>query len=285
VDLLVTAQRTLRRTLIVRGVKSDVVPINGHPIHHYHLRGTGTGPPIVLVHGLGGSANGFFKILFAMSRRFSRVLAPDLPGHGFSPLPPSGPLLLQEQLELLRTYVREVVAQPSVVVGNSLGAAMCIKLAYEDPKWVRALALISPAGGKCAPERLKEVERAMTVKTPAQARALTRRLFHRTPIGFLLAASELRKMYGTPPVLAAFKEAQQTPHLEPEVLAGLSMPVLLLWGESEKLLPYECIDYFREHLPPHARIEEVRGFGHVPQVERPREVERRLIDFANQAQL
>ena len=47
------------------------------------------------------------------------------------------------------------------------------------------------------------------------------------------------------------------------------MPVLLLWGESEKLLPAERLDYFRAHLPPHAEIHVVERFGHVPQVERP----------------
>jgi pimeloyl-ACP methyl ester carboxylesterase len=56
-----------------------------------------------------------------------------------------------------------------------------------------------------------------------------------------------------------------------------------LWGKSEKLLPFESVEYFRAHLPRQAGIEIVEGFGHVPQLERPKELVRRLSVFADQA--
>ena len=63
------------------------------------------------------------------------------------------------------------------------------------------------------------------------------------------------------------------------------MPTLLLWGAAEKLLPYEGIDWFRAHLPGHAEVEVVRGFGHLPQVERPAQLVQRLVQFADRYQL
>ena len=63
-------------------------------------------------------------------------------------------------------------------------------------------------------------------------------------------------------------------------LKGLAMPTMLIWGKSEKLLPYESIDYFRAHLPPHAEVHEVAGYGHMPQMERPRDVVKRIVKFA-----
>ncbi|HYY53050.1 MAG TPA: alpha/beta hydrolase, partial [Myxococcales bacterium] len=63
------------------------------------------------------------------------------------------------------------------------------------------------------------------------------------------------------------------------------MPTLLIWGESEKLLPYESIDFFRQYLPGSAEIRVVKGFGHVPQMERPGELVRHLIDFADRFSL
>ena len=57
--------------------------------------------------------------------------------------------------------------------------------------------------------------------------------------------------------------------MQAEQLRALPMPTLLIWGQSEKLLPYEGLDFFRAHLPAHAEIHEVKGFGHMPQMEHP----------------
>jgi pimeloyl-ACP methyl ester carboxylesterase len=69
------------------------------------------------------------------------------------------------------------------------------------------------------------------------------------------------------------------------MLSGLSMPTLLIWGQQEKLLPYESIDYFRAHLPKTAEVHEVRAFGHMPQMEHPREFVKRIMAFAESRNL
>ena len=63
------------------------------------------------------------------------------------------------------------------------------------------------------------------------------------------------------------------------------MPTLLVWGKSEKVLPYEGLEYFRAHLPSHAEIHEVQGFGHIPQMERPLELVELLMGFARRHSL
>jgi pimeloyl-ACP methyl ester carboxylesterase len=66
----------------------------------------------------------------------------------------------------------------------------------------------------------------------------------------------------------------------PESLSALEMPILLLWGQSERLLPPSALAYFRRHLPPHAIIEEPAGFGHSPHVDDPVRLGERLLAFA-----
>lgn len=256
-------------------------------MHYYDLRGTGTGPPLVLVHGLASSANAFYKVVHRLSRRFSRVLVPDLPGNGFSPLPSSAPdgLGPRRQLEYLKGFFRAVVQEPAFVVGNSLGGAMTLTLAHETPEHVRAIGLVSPAGARVSEERFAELIRSLHVHTNADARALTRRLFHRTPVAALLLAGELRKMYGTRTVKAVLRESSFADLLEPAQVQSLSQPTLLIWGKSEKLLPWEGIDFFRQHLPKHAEVHVVEGFGHVPQMERPAELVRHLVGFADRSGL
>nr|WP_153867908.1 MULTISPECIES: alpha/beta fold hydrolase [Myxococcaceae] len=269
--------------LVARGVESVFVRAGGQTLHTYRLKGEGSGPPVVLVHGLGGTANGFSRVLFPLAKRFRQVLAVDLPGHGFSPELCGGPICVRSQFEALQAFCREVVGAPSYVVGNSLGGAMAVELAAESPELVRALALVAPAGADLPPGRLDQVLHDMIgVRTAADARALTRRLFHAPPAALLLFAHELRKFYGTPTVRAIAQEALEArAALAPAVLGGLQMPTLLLWGASEKLLPYESLDYFRAHLPSHAEIQVVEGFGHIPQMERPAELVSHLVAFAD----
>lgn len=281
VDPFVLSQQVLRRALVTVGVRSKVAQVRGQAVHYYELEGTGRGPPALLVHGLAGSANGFYRLFHGMAKRFSRVIAPDLPGHGFSPVPAEGPLSVLEQFSVLLEFCQRVVREPSYVVGNSLGGAMAINLGHQYPDLARALALVAPGGARVSPERFQELARSMHVKTTAHARALTRRLFHRPPVLALVFAGWLRPMYENPCVPVMFKELAAKSYIEPEVLEALKMPVLLLWGQSEKHLPFEGIDYFRQHMPKHARIEVVKHFGHVPQVERPGELLKRLIGFAD----
>ena len=84
-DLLNTVQSLVRRGLQALGARSELHRIDGRTVHAYRVSGTGEGPPVVLVHGLGGSANGFVRVLRPLARRFSVVYALDLPGSGFSP--------------------------------------------------------------------------------------------------------------------------------------------------------------------------------------------------------
>ncbi len=266
--------------LVAKGARSAFLVVGEHPVHFYRVDGRGRGAPIVLVHGLGGSAHGFYKTLFLLCRRFSTVYALDLPGSGFSPVPAGGPLSLVEQLEVLRGFLIEAVGRPAFVVGNSLGGAMSVALANAAPERVRALGLVAPAGARVEEHRAVEMLSALNVRDVAGARALARRLFHRPPLLATLFASQLLRMYGSPAVRRVLSE-RPLEFLPPEWLKALAMPTLLLWGKSEKVLPFEGVDYFRAHLPPHAEIHVVDGFGHVPQMEHPDKLVDHLVRFAD----
>ncbi|MGO9832013.1 MAG: alpha/beta fold hydrolase [Myxococcaceae bacterium] len=284
-DLLLTLHTVVRRALVARGVESSLREVGGHAVHFYRLTGRGTGAPVVLVHGLAGNANGFARMLLGLASHFSCVYAVDLPGNGFSPLPESGPLALDEHLEVLHAFCQQVVGAPALVVGNSLGGALALTLAVQHPEDVCALGLLAPAGARLPPERFAELMGRLEVHTARDGLAFTRRLFHRAPVMALLFAPQMAKVHNTPAVRAIRAGATVEDHLSPEELARVEVPTLLLWGGSEKLLPPEMLAYYRQHLPPSARIEVVKAVGHVPQMERPREMVRRLADFAEDAGL
>jgi len=283
VDLLSTLQQLVRRGLQALGARSELHEIDGHQVHAYRIQGAGQGPPVVLVHGLASSANGFIRVLRPLAERFSVVYAVDLPGNGFSPLPTGGPLGLRAQLEVLHGFVRDVVRTPAFVVGNSVGGALTLMLGAEHPEDVAALGLVAPAGARLSARAYAELMSMLDVRSNADALRLTRALFHRPPRFAPLLAPGMRRMHAAPAVRAIRNGARPEDHVPPEALARLQAPVLMLWGGSEKLLPAEMLAWYRANLPRSARIEVVDGFGHVPQVERPRELVERLGRFATEA--
>jgi pimeloyl-ACP methyl ester carboxylesterase len=123
----------------------------------------------------------------------------------------------------------------------------------------------------------------LEVHTTREAVAFTRRLFHRTPLTAFLFAPQMVKVHSAPAVRFIRARATVEEHLSPETLNRVAAPTLLLWGASEKLLPLEMLAYFRRYLPSTARIEVIEGVGHVPQMERPKEIARRLAQFAEEA--
>lgn len=275
------ANRAIRRVLKAQGVKSEHVELLGADVHFYRAQGRGKGPPLLMVHGLGSSANAFFRTVTPFARRFSQVFALDLPGNGFSPVPSSGPMPLKQMVELLLEFRRRVIGEPVFLLGNSLGGGMALTAAGLDPGPLKALALIAPAGARLKEERMAQLLQSFAIHDARQARGLAHKLFARPPLPLLLLADELRKMVSTPTVKNIVAQVTPEDALPPEALRALPMPTLLIWGQREKLLPYEAIDYFRAHLPPHAEVHEVRGFGHMPQLEHPREFVRRVTDFAH----
>ncbi|MBX7100433.1 MAG: alpha/beta fold hydrolase [Myxococcaceae bacterium] len=270
----------LRLAAELRGAQSVEQLVGGHLLHYYRVPGSGSLPPVVLLHGLGGSANGFARTFSQLAKHYRAVWAPDLPGNGFSPAPAHGALSLQEQQAVTEAFLQDVVGQPVFLVGNSLGGALSMAIASQKPKLVHSLGLVSPAGARMSEARMKALLALFDVKTLKDSREMTRRLFHRAPPLFLLFAGELRSLYGSDAVRSTVASIRPEDALAPEVLANLSMPTLLLWGKSEKLLPYESIDYYRAHLPKHAEVHEVDRFGHVPQMEHPKALVRRLVDFS-----
>lgn len=279
-EWLSLANRLIRRTLITSGVSSEVVRLRGVDVHYYRAERGGSGPPLLFVHGLGSSANAFFRTLVPLAKRFRSVFAIDLPGNGFSPSPSAGPLALREYVELILEFRRSVIREPVFLVGNSLGGGMAMNVAFQEPEALLALGLVSPAGARVSDERFLQLLKSFHVNDASEARVLAHKLFAKPPLPLLLFADELRKMVSTDTVKAIVKEVSPSDMVNAADLSALKMPTLLIWGQSEKLLPYEGLEFFRKHLPAHAEIHEVKGFGHMPQMEHPRAFVERVERFA-----
>ena len=277
--VLPLGERVGRFVLHRRGVQTRWVDTPYGRIHAYDGRGGGSLPPVVLLHGIGSAATPFGPLLERLRPHVRRVIAPDLPGHGFS-TETSIPLTPEVLFQSASTALDALIDRPAIVVGNSLGGAVALRYALARPERVRALVLVSPAGARATDEEWSTLRSRFDLGSRGDALAFLDRLYHRTPWFVPLVAHELPAMLDRKSVRDLLASASNDDALSPEALGSLTMPILLVWGKSERLLPDSHFEYFASSLPGHALVERPEGFGHCPHGDAPHALAARIVDFA-----
>lgn len=281
--LVPLAERLTRRALTSRGVESRRVRSAIAEHHLYDAPGdasAGALPPIVLLHGISSSAAIFAPTIARLRRRARRVLAVEAPGHGLSG-EPEVPLSPEALFESMAEVLLRELDEPAVVCGNSLGGAVAISFALRHPERVRGLFLTSPAGARMEHDTFRGFLEVFDLRTDVEARAFLRRIYHRPPWYAPLLAPDVRSSFRRRAVRDILDNAAVERLFAPADLATLRMPIHLLWGKSDRLLPRENLDFYRAHLPPHTVIEEPESMGHCPHFDDPPGYAARITRFAS----
>lgn len=277
--LIPLAERLGRYALQRRGVQTRWAPSPLGNVHLYDAAGLGSLPTTVLLHGIGSNATPFGPVLARLQRHVRRIVAPDYPGHGFSPTP-RGTVTPEALFDALSVVLDRTLDEPAIIVGNSLGGALALRYAMARPDRVRALVLVSPAGARATDAEWRALKDAFAFESRAGALLFLDRVYHRTPWLARAVAHELPASIRRRAVRDLLASASNEHAASPEELAALAMPVLLVWGRSERLLPDTHLEYFVKHLPKHAVVERPLGFGHCPHVDAPEALARRIVDVA-----
>ena len=279
---LETLHRLAHGALLAQGAESWTSTLLGHTVQRYAFRGTGSGPQVLLLHGLGGSASSMAQLVPALLPITPRVVLLELPGHGRSPRPAQGPLSAREHGAVAIACVEQMQRESGrkvALAGNSLGGALALFVAHARPDLVAGVAGLNPAGAELSEEAMRVLP-ARFPDPAAGAALMAQLLFHRTPWLFWLVARDLARGWETDTVQRIIDDARRGTDrsLGVEVLTQISAPVLILWGAQDRLLPRSSVDDFRRLLP-HARVELIEGCGHIPQLERAGLTRRRVAAF------
>lgn len=253
----------------------------------------GVGPDVVLcLHGLGGTKASFLPTVAALADRY-RVVAMDLPGSGESDKPIGAPYDSKWFARSAFATLDALGVESAYVVGNSMGGRIAIEAGLMDRSRVRALVLLSPALAwlrerRWAPVvRLLRPELGLLQTAPRSVtEGIVRRLVPGGSDGWAAAGvDEFLRSYFTPRGRAAFYAAARNIYLdEPHGdegfwtrLGGLESHALFVWGRHDTLVPIAFMKHVERGLPDARHVE--LDCGHVPQLERPRETHRAMLEF------
>lgn len=245
------------------------------PVHYWESGPPGTAP-VVLLHGFLSSCRQWRG---TMARNPDlRLLAPDLPGHGRSVLP-RHPLTPARYTDVLEAWAERLGVGACALVGHSMGGMVAVDWAARHPPRASGLGLCAPAG---APHRFVPAFPTWPLRLPGlrelcvrlvTARPVARRVFRHVVAGGGEADPQVARDFLWS--VRHAREACRHPHFYdyPELgerLRALRVPVEILWGSEDAVLPAADVRVFQRHLPD-CRVTLLPGCGHAPPVERPAE--------------
>lgn len=260
----------------------------------------GDGPPLLLLHGFADSADTWRNVLDRLARAGRRALAVDLPGFGAAGRLAPGPVLpqLDTFAQAAVTHLAEDAGEAPVVVGNSLGGCVALRLAERPDAGIAGIVPVAPAGLD-HPGWFRVIE----------ASPLVRAVLHSplplpTPVVRTAVGTAYRQLAFARPRAAAREVVSAfTAHhrdrravaryldtgrrLLPELafpfdLSRIAVPVLLVWGDRDRMVPHRGSRHVLDALSERGGItyELIEDCGHCPQVEEPDRVVGLLLDFA-----
>jgi len=231
---------------------------------------------IVFVHGFQQSHTSWEPLTTGLDTGRFRMALPDLPGCGQSPPPASWRQATIPEMALgLARLIRTSELRRPVIVGHSLGAAIALQLALDEPAMASALILFAPASTRGLDFVPDDRFEQLAHPTRQQQRALLRAAFERLPEPSELAAME-QVVAGAHPHHIEGAARSMRDFTIADRLASITVPSLVIAGDRDRHVPLP------NHLAtwkalPRAGLHVFHGVGHVPFREEPA-VSQRLIE-------
>ncbi len=259
------------------------VDIGGDRIHYVEQ---GSGPAIVIVHGLAGQLLNFAYLPMQELARSHRVILIDRPGAGYSTRGAQSSAAIFSQAATVAGFIDALKLDKPMLVGHSLGGALALAVALNHPQSVSRLALIAPLTHA-------ETDPPAAFRGLAIPSALMRRVISHTlaiPLSIKTGAKVLEVVFGPEPVPKDFRVkgggllglrprsfyaastdmlaiSADMPTMERRY-AALRLPIDVLYGRQDRVLSYQRHGEALQQKIPHATLKLVDG-GHMLPVTAP----------------
>ncbi|MDH3731459.1 MAG: alpha/beta hydrolase [Acidimicrobiia bacterium] len=276
-----------------RAGRSKNVDLDG--LIHYVDYG-GDGPPVLLVHGLGGSHLNWMLVASRLTEQH-RVVTIDLPGFGLSP-PEQRSTHVEHQADVVGRFVNDVIGSPAYLMGNSMGGLVSLLAVDRHPQTVAGMVLVDAAlppaalrlpsadtlrflgppllpgiGGRLIAwarnSRSVEEHVAATIDFIAADPSAVPREVHEA--GHAMETARRAMPWSIPAFVDAQRSIASVLLRRRELLRaihGIGAPVLIVHGAEDRVVPVESALWLAD-IRPDWQIAILDGVGHVPQLEAP----------------
>ncbi len=269
------------------------VTLHGHSVTY---RSTGSGPVLLLLHGIANSSETWEPAAAALGEHFS-IIAPDLLGHGESAAP-RGDYSLGAMASGVRDLLSALGHERVTVVGHSLGGGIAMQFAYQFPERCERLVLVSSGGlGRevhllLRAAALPGADWVLPVLTSWGMRSAGRtiagvlRRGRMAPSGDLavlargfasLDSGGARRAF-LHTVRSVIEPSGQRVSARDRLHLAAVLPTLIVWGERDSIIPVEHGLHAHEAMPG-SRLEVFPGAGHIPHHADPERFARLLAGF------
>ncbi|MGD0734043.1 MAG: alpha/beta hydrolase [Terracidiphilus sp.] len=261
------------------GVASQSITVAGHRVH-YLAEGPASGPVVVLVHGLGGSAEDWRSLAPRLTKAGFRVYIPDLPGYGRSEKPADFSYSIPDQAAVVVGFLDALSLKQVDLGGWSMGGWIVQRVAFDHPERIRHLMLFDSAG---VYEKPSWDTNLFTPNTPAELDQLNALLSpHPQPIPAFVARDLLRRSRQRAWVIHRALASMLTGHDATDaLLPQLKMPVLLVWGAEDHATPLSQGEKIHS-LVPQSQFDVIQGCGHLAPLQCAPNIAPAVIGFLNQ---
>ena len=258
----------------------------------WHVQQMGRGPRLLLLHGTGAATHSWRELAPILAQHFT-VIAPDLPGHGFTQAPPAHRLSLPGMAADISQLLQMLGVRPEIAVGHSAGAAvlarMCLDGKIAPRLFVSLNGAFMPFGG-VAHHLLSPLTKLFAVNPltsqlfawQASKTGTVERLLENTGSTIDTQGIALyRKLVRNPAHVAAALRMMANWRLEPLLhdLPRLATNLLLLSASNDRSISPVVAPQVREILP-QAMIERLPGLGHLAHEEQPQLIAHLIMKYA-----
>lgn len=250
--------------LLLEGIHSDYTEIpfgNAGQVRVHYFEG-GTGEPLVLVHGLGGRADDWESLIPQLVRDHHHVYALDLPGYGRSEWPKSAQYSIPEFAGAVEAFMNNQHLTRADLVGWSMGGWIVMRVALDEPQRIRRLIVFDSAGLKFnltwdtslfapdTPEKLRALDDLlMPTPAPPMPGFVERGIFRYAARHGWVVRRNMDSLLTQKDLL----DGQ---------LGALRMPMLIVWGKQDRLIPVATGEAIHKDVP-QSELEIFDGCGHL----------------------
>ncbi|UUL83047.1 alpha/beta fold hydrolase BchO [Sphingomonas qomolangmaensis] len=263
----------------------------------WHVQVMGQGPALLLLHGTGAATHSWRDVAPLLANDFT-VIAPDLPGHGFTSGRPIGGLAMPAMAGAVGDLLDAMGERPDIVVGHSAGAAIAVRMALDSRVAPQAIVGLNPAllpfpglAAKLFPTLAK-----LLFVNPFAPHIFAQIARGSGEVGRFLARSTgstidaagveyYARLFRDPGHIGGAIAMMAEWDLDSFAarLPELGVPLLLIHGDRDAAIPAKAATDAAARVPG-AAVEIVSGVGHLAHEERPADIAARILAFARQAE-